>query len=44
MARTTNLRRGQRRDQPRPILRRQTEKTEERGGKREASLTHKYDK
>lgn len=31
MARTTNLRRGQRRDQPRPILRRQTEKTEEGG-------------
>lgn len=33
MARTTNLRRGQRRDQPRPILRRQTEKTEEGGGR-----------
>lgn len=31
MARTTNLRRGQRRDQPRPILRRQTEKQKKEG-------------
>lgn len=31
MARTTNLRRGQRRDQPRPILRRQTAKQKKVG-------------
>lgn len=33
MARTTHLRRGQRRDQPRPILRRQTENWRRRGGR-----------
>lgn len=33
MARTTHLRRGQRRDQPRPILRRQTETRRRRGGR-----------
>lgn len=33
MARTTNLRRGQRRDQPRPILRRQTEKQKKEEGR-----------
>lgn len=31
MARTTHLRRGQRRDQPRPILRRQTENRRRKG-------------